>query len=219
MKSKLFAPAFDFPFHMEGPQLLAFCTSLVLVTFRACGTFFLDHFVGVLIISKPDFYRQNMCKLTVIGWGQGHTHTQKIPQRTWDTTISRSMLPVMSEAAFFFFTAAFCCGFNLTLERTTDLVMFSFSNDLFWGQWTIPLLCKKQETLLVKPEDTCFTKSDGRSAQILSRQLGPWFSCQSTSKPLSIGWLGELHVNFGSRCEEFECVVDFGSLTFQLCLF
>ena len=160
-----------------------------------------------------------MCTLTVIGCGQGHTHTHKRTRKGPETQRSVDPCCRSCQKLRFFFTAAFYCGFDLTLEQTTDLVMFSFSNNLFWGQWTIPLFCKKQETLLVKPEDSCFTKSDGRSAQNLSWQLGPWFSCQSTSKPLSISWLGELHVNFGSRCQEFECVVDFGSLTFQLRLF
>ena len=93
--------------------------------------------------------------------------------------------------------------------------MFSFSNNLFWGQWTIPMFCKKQETLLVKA-DTCETPSLAGLPKAYpgNLDLGCW---SPTSKPLSIGW-GEFHVNFGSLCQEFERS-DFGSLTFQLCLF
>ena len=46
-EKQTFCPCLRLPLPYGRPQLLAFCTSLVLVTFRACGTFFLDHFVGV----------------------------------------------------------------------------------------------------------------------------------------------------------------------------
>ncbi len=58
---------------------------------------------------------------------RSHTHPDRSgPKRSLDPCC-RSC-----QKLFFFPTAAFHGGFEMNLEQTTDLVMFSFSKNLFW---------------------------------------------------------------------------------------